>query len=74
MFYVPVMAKDVQMGFRISAGERAAVEELIRRRHAETGDDSASGWFRALVRREANEAGVRVEPGKLPPRMRRTTR
>jgi hypothetical protein len=55
------VAKEEQVGFRVTPGERKAVEELVRRRHEETGDDSASGWFRALLRREAKGAGVAIE-------------
>src|SRR5262245_47271428 len=58
-------AKDEQVNFRVSAGEKAAIEALVRRRHEEQGDDGASGWFRWIVRREARAAGIEiVEPGE----------
>jgi len=60
--------REDQIGIRLTLGEKAAVDELVRRRHEETGDDSIAGWFRVLLRREAKAAGVEIlEPGEKRP-------
>ena len=49
------------VGFRITLGEKAVVKALAKRRHATTGDDSLSGWFRVVLRKEAKAAGMTVD-------------
>lgn len=55
---------------RIMPAEKAALEELLRLRAAklaeqgEPPDETFAGWLRAIIRREAKEAGVPVETVK----------
>ncbi|MFO0588812.1 MAG: hypothetical protein U0441_14780 [Polyangiaceae bacterium] len=52
---------------RLTPGERAAVEELAKRRAAEMeaqdmpGDATFAGWLRWIIRREARAAGIVIE-------------
>lgn len=52
---------------RLTPGERAALEELAKRRAAEMeaqdipGDATFAGWLRWIIRREARAAGIVVE-------------
>lgn len=54
-----------RVGYRITEGEAAAEQELVRRHAKATGGSSQSGnaWFRWLLREEAKRQGLEiVEP------------
>ena len=48
--------------FYLRPSVRAAVDRLAEKRGAETGDYSLTGWFLALMYREAKAAGIRIAP------------
>lgn len=54
------MARDVPLNFRVTRAVKDAIDAMVTQRAAETGDDSITGWFLALVHREARTAGVPI--------------
>lgn len=60
-------AASANVSARLTQGEHAALEQLLKRRAAEMeaqslpGDDSFAGWLRWVIRKEAKGAGIVVE-------------
>ncbi len=66
----PALVRSVPLNFRVSQAVKDAIDEMVARRATETGDDSLTGWFLALVHREAKRADI---PILTAPKSRRTT-
>jgi hypothetical protein len=56
----PALVRSVPLNFRVSQNVKDAIDELVQRRAAESGDDSITGWFLAMVHREAKRADVAI--------------
>ena len=70
----PSQVRSVPLNFRVSAAVKEAIDAMVQRRAVETGDDSITGWFLALVHREAKRLGVEIGTApstKAPPRTKR---
>jgi hypothetical protein len=72
----PSQVRSVPLNFRVSSAVKEAIDVMVQRRAIETGDDSITGWFLALVHREAKRLGVEIgtAPATKPsPRTKRPT-
>jgi hypothetical protein len=56
----PAAVRSIPLNFRVSPAVKGAIDVLSARHATETGDDSLTGWFIALVTREARAAGVPI--------------
>jgi hypothetical protein len=56
----PALVRSVPLNFRVSQNVKDAIDELVQRRAAESGDDSITGWFLAMVHREAKRADIAI--------------
>jgi hypothetical protein len=56
----PALVRSVPLNFRVSAAVKEAIDEMVARRAVDTGDDSLTGWFLALVHREAKRADITI--------------
>ncbi len=56
----PALVRSVPLNFRVSKAVKDAIDAMIARREADMGDDSLTGWFMALVHREAKRLDVPV--------------
>jgi hypothetical protein len=56
----PSLVRSVPLNFRVSPTLKDLIDALLRLHTAETGDPSLTGWFHALVHREAKRAGLLV--------------
>jgi len=56
----PALVRSVPLNFRVSAAVKAAIDAMVARRAADTGDDSLTGWFLATVHREAKRVGIAI--------------
>lgn len=57
------------VNYRIRPALKKAIDEMVRRRAAVTGDDNATSWFIALCYKEAASLGIQIDPpgGEVPP-------
>jgi hypothetical protein len=62
----PSTVRSVPLTFRVSPMLKEAIDALLQIHAAETGDDSLTGWFHAMVHREARRTGVSVTPRLKP--------
>ena len=69
----PALVRSVPLNFRVSSAVKEAIDAMVLRRAEETGDDSITGWFLALVHREAKRSGLAivVAPEASAPRVKR---
>jgi hypothetical protein len=56
----PALVRSVPLNFRVSKAVKDAIDTMIARREADMGDDSLTGWFMALVHREAKRLDVPI--------------
>lgn len=56
----PFLVKSVPLNFRVSSAVKSAIDAMVLRRAEETGDDSITGWFLAMVYREAKLADIEI--------------
>lgn len=74
----PALVRSVPLNFRVSQAVKDAIDTMVTRRAAETGDDSLTGWFLAMVHREAKRADIAIQvtpeaPAKPAPAKRKAT-
>ncbi len=56
----PALVRSVPINFRVSSAIKDAIDAMVARREADMGDDSLTGWFMALVHREAKRLDVPI--------------
>lgn len=56
----PALVRSVPLNFRVSSAVKDAIDAMVARRAADMGDDSLTGWFMALVHREAKRLDVAI--------------
>ncbi len=56
----PALVRSVPLNFRVSSAVKDAIDAMVARRAADTGDDSLTGWFLAMVHREAKRADIPI--------------
>jgi hypothetical protein len=66
----PAQVRSVPLNFRVWPGVKDAIDEMVARRAAETGDDSITGWFLAMVIREAKRVNVAIVTEPKPSKRR----
>ena len=52
--------RSVPLNFRVWPGVKDAIDAMVAQRAAVTGDDSITGWFLAMVHREARRADIAI--------------
>jgi hypothetical protein len=57
----PALVRSVPLNFRVTQPVKDAIDAMVARRAADTGDDSLTGWFLALVHREAKRAAIAIQ-------------
>lgn len=57
----PALVRSVPLNFRVTQPVKDAIDAMVARRAADTGDDSLTGWFLALVHREAKRADIAIQ-------------
>jgi hypothetical protein len=72
----PALVRSVPLNFRVTQPVKDAIDAMVARRAAEMGDDSITGWFLAMVHREAKRADIAIqttpEPKPAPAKRRAT--
>ena len=56
----PALVRSVPLNFRVSSAMKEAIDAMVARRADDTGDDSLTGWFVAMVHREAKRLDVPI--------------
>jgi hypothetical protein len=57
----PALVRSVPLNFRVTQPVKDAIDAMVLRRAAENGDDSITGWFLAMVHREAKRADIEIQ-------------
>ena len=57
----PALVRSVPLNFRVSPAVKEAIDAMVTRRAVETGDDSLTGWFLAMVHREAKRGDIAIQ-------------
>ena len=72
----PAQVRSVPLNFRVWPGVKDAIDAMVARRAEETGDDSITGWFLAMVHREAKRADIAIvtTPEAKPTPVKRATK
>ncbi len=56
----PALVRSVPLNFRVSSALKDAIDAMVAKRAADMGDDSLTGWFVAMVHREAKRLDVPI--------------
>jgi hypothetical protein len=64
----PAQVRSVPLNFRVAPLIKDAIDEMVRRRAATTGDDTTTGWFLELVHREAAHQRIPISGVPTPTR------